>query len=265
VTQSIEPANFIAEIDENGAILRNLMWPLTEGTVANVASNSTLAFAVSNRSDGHGVTVRGLRLPKRNIEILALPEKEVCASAGGPSKTMRAASISVNEREVVVAVEITDSTVASGTVLPCFEVFQIRQAGTLVSLHEQANLPELPSAAGTVNAHLVQGGRIMLMRSRENTDSRGRSVVVSSFIFNRPLRNDDYESRLWSLTRPKDWYADQQVDGLNRMIKAVVRPKVESQQDIVWVLSNDRTVIEGQQESLVHIGTYSTLTKAEQK
>jgi hypothetical protein len=260
VTEVSEPSNYVMELDADGRILRNLMWPMTAATVSKVASNETFAFIASNSADGRHVYINSLRWQGKR-DIIVLPSREVCADASDQSRTLRVASVSASEKEVVVAVEISDPTVTNGNVMPCFEVFEIRSTGLVVNKREQVFMPEFPSLQGTVNAQLVENDKVLLLRSRENSDSRGRTTAISTFLFERPLSKEKYESKFWSPTRPADWYGSEDVNGVSRVIQSVARSKGDAHYGAVWVVANDLTKVNGEWESLVNVGTYLSVSK----
>lgn len=265
-TETTAPSNYLAEIDAEGDVVRHFAWPVTSatGVVDNVkamTATSNSAFIAFERQDGQMALVKGLRLPVGTTTFIDLPEKEVCADASLGATKVRVASIDATETELVVAVEISNYAVSEGTVLPCFEIFEIKPQGTLVSKREIVNLKELPTVQGTTHATIVQDGRILLTRSRENTDSRGQGEAIVTFLYERPLGRDGYQSRLWSLVRPKDWYGTDSVDGLRRRVRAVVWPKNPMQQNAVWILSNDLTIKEADVENLTQLGSYGAVPK----
>jgi|GEM_PF-1813081 len=260
ITETATHSNYVMELDAGGNIIRNLMWPTTDATISRITSNKSFVFIASNSADGKHVYVNGLRWHGKR-DIVALPMREVCATASSSDRTIRASSLSVSETEVVVAVEIIDPSVAQGNVLPCFEVFQIRGNGLVVNKREQIFMPEFPSLKGTVHAQLVENDNVLLLRSRENSDSRGRTTAISTFLFSRPLLKEKYQSKFWSPSRPEDWYGTEDVNGVTRSIQGVVRSSHESHHGTIWVIANDRTNINGEWESLVNIGTYSTISK----
>ncbi len=265
-TETTTPSNYLAEVDAEGDIVRHLTWPVTSvtGVIDNVkamTATSNTAFVAFERQDGAQVLVKGLRLPSGGTTFIDLPEKEVCAEASTGATKVRVASVDATETELVVAVEISNYAVSEGTVLPCFEIFEIKPQGTLISKREIVNLKELPTVQGTTRATIVQDGRILLTRSRENTDSRGQGEAIVTFLYERPLSRDGYQSRLWSLIRPKDWYGTDSVDGLKRRVQAVVWPKNATQQNAVWILSNDLTAKEGAVENLTQLGSYGAVPK----
>lgn len=259
-------SNYLAEVDDEGELIRFHSWPATfpDETTENVralAFNGTHAFVAFERKGK--VLVRGIRIPVRNNSFIEMPEKEVCADAALGANRMRVASIDVTETELVVAVEFSDLSVSNGVSLPCFEVFDIKQSGTIVAKREIVNLKELPTISGTTRVNFVGGDRLLVTRSRENTDSRGSGVAIVTFLYERPLTRTGYESWLWGLGRP-EWYGSATVDSLERIVKTVFWSKIKGA-DTVWILSEDRTMIDEEEESLVHLGTYRSVPGAEQK
>lgn len=274
VTETAVPSNYLAEFNDEGDIVRHFSWPVLlpaagalPENVRGLASNATTAFVAFERGEKPtSVFVKGVRVSITSPEFIDLPEKPVCQAASQGAEMVRIASVNATEKEVVVAVEISNVR-SPGVTFPCFEVFDITPLGqTLLSKHEIINLPSAPTVIGSLRANFVQTDRILLTRSRPNTDSHGKGVAVVTFLYQRPLVTGGYESNAWSLSRPKDWYGNSSVDGLERIVRAVVWAKGTAQEDVVWVLSNDVTRISKEpgvedRESLVHLGTYTAITR----
>jgi hypothetical protein len=258
------PSNYVAELTDDGDIVRFFAWndhndDNVKEDVRAITANRNTAFVAMERDNGGGVFVKGLRLHAHSQEFIDLPSRPVCAEQSKNATSVRVTSIDASDTELVVAVEIDVRASSDGTVLPCFEVFGIKDLGTLTSEREVVYLPEMPTLAGTTRANMVQDGRVMLVRSRENTSSQGRVGVVVTFLYERPALDKNYVGRAWPLSRPDDWYGSDSVHGLRREVRAVVWPEGSNQDDIVWVLSNDVTETSDGRESLVQIGTYAAV------
>jgi hypothetical protein len=259
-SMTASPANFIAELNEEGAVTRFASWPKEEvsgqpRTVQSLASNAQYIFVASAQDNAPAAFVRSVRLPDHRNIFQRLPERQVCAEASIGATSVRVVSMDASDKELVVAVEIRTASVGSGFVLPCFEVFDIKDGGTIVARREAVFLKDHPTIEATVNIRFVEGSKILLARSRENTDSRGRVGVVVSFLFDRKNLDGAYQSRVWSISRPSEWYGGDEVNGMYRKVVQMLWPKGGAR-DVAWIVSNDVTEINGVNESLTHIANY---------
>lgn len=270
-TETAVGSNFVAEIDDEGDIIRHLAWPLQipAGGVERlrgIAANAKHIFVGFERGS-QTAFVKSLKVQSNLRTFMDLPERQVCAEASAGATSVSITSVDASETEVVVAVEIAHPSISNDMRLPCFEVFEIKPHGALASKREFVYLRELPTIGGTTRATIVGDGRIMLVRSRANTDSRGQGEAVVTFLYERPLARDGYQGTVWTTRRPKDWYDSDVVDGLKRRVSSVVWPKGGPNQDVLWILSNDLTSMpaEGdlpaEVESIIHLGSYRAIPK----
>jgi hypothetical protein len=273
-TQTNKISNYIAEIDDSGAIVRHLAWPENDSQersehIKALVSDGKTAFVASERRSNTAVFVQSFRLPEYNKIFIDLPSYQVCAEASEGASEVRVASIDYRDNagspEVVVAVEISNSTVSQGIILPCIEVFKVRSHGTLTPNRESIYLSKLPSVSGTLNANFVKEGRILMTRSRESVDSQGSGEAIVTFLFERSIEKKEYESSLWKLNRPEEWYENESVNGLKRRVTKVIYPKTDVESDVVWMLSNDLTELDGEIESIVHLGSYRAVPRESSK
>jgi hypothetical protein len=266
-SETASPSNFIAELNEEGAVMRFASWPKEDVTgqprsIQAVSSNAEYLFVANGQDNAPMAFVRSVRMPDHRSVFQRLPERQVCAEASQGATSVRVVSMDATEKELVVAVEIRTSSVGAGFVLPCFEVFDIKEGGTIVARRESVFLKDHPTLESTVNVRLVDGSKILLSRSRENTDSRGRVGVVVSFLFDRKDLTGSYQSRVWSISRPAEWYGSDEVNGLYRRVVQMLWPKGGAR-DIAWIVSNDVTDINGSNEVLTHIANYRVDPTAE--
>ena len=261
-TETAAPSNYIAEIDEGGTIVRHIAWAETNpggslDHVAALASAPGLAIAAIDRAAPSSVVVKGLRMIDRADDFVDLVEKPVCEKASQGATAVHATAMDVSRDELVVTVEIQSPSATSGYAFPCVEVFQILPNGSLVSKREIIDLNELPTLAGTSRAMFVNDQQILVARTRDITDGNGSGAAVVTFLYKRPIIAGAYEGHLWARSRPADWYEVKDVNGLSRTVRSMSWSSGPSK-DVVWILSNDVTNRKGEQESLVHIGTYQS-------
>lgn len=264
-TQTTTRSNYIAEISDDGDIVRHISWPTAVGGVNDhigaISSNSAYVITASQRA-GKQIYVRSFRQPGGSTTFLTLPEKQVCADATLHATSANVTSIDATETEVVVAIEIVNADAAPGQAFPCFEVFDIRPQGTLVPKREVVYLSTVSTTAGTTRATFVPDNRILISRTRSVADTLGIAQGIVTFLYERPLTADGYEGRSWALDRPSDWYGNDSVDGLQRNLVQVVWPKSSAQKDVVWILANDETLKtdpKAATESIIHLGNYTAI------
>jgi hypothetical protein len=257
-TETKEESNYLAEFDDDGALVRHVAWPTKTAdgaveTVAAVASAGKIALDAVAR--GGAFDLRSFREPERTKTFVEMPEKPVCAAALSAGAVAKVTALDMTGTEALVTVEI--NVPGQVPVFPCFEIVSVTPQATLVAIHEGVVLKE-PTLAGTSRAVFVAGGRVLLARSREDTNTLGQGEQIVTFLSERPLKKDGYQSQLWELCRPADWYGSDAVDGLSRQVGAVVWNSADkTRQNSVWILSRDVT----KDESLVHLGTYTAVPK----
>jgi hypothetical protein len=268
ITETPQPANYIAEFGSNGNILRYFSSPMTrgDGVVENIkalTSNSSLAVAIFSRKGDIEIYAKSFRESTRGTTFLDSVETLVCETATAGASFVTVTSANATETELVVAVEIIRPE-SPDIAFPCFEIFKILPQGALVKKHEVANMISAPTIPGTTHVKFVKDDRILLIRSRANTGAQGQGAAVVTFLFDRPIVADGFASKLWTLARPQPWYDSESVAGLNRQVRSVFWPKGTKQDDVVWALSTDITARLDdhqlvQKENLVHLGTYTAL------
>lgn len=264
------PSNFLAELNHEGTFKRFYAWPelnangITERVKA-VASAKNNAFVAFEKGEHRSVFVKGLRMPDRSETFLDLPERQVCAKETANATSVKVASIAASETEVVVAVEITNATVDGRFSMPCFEVFAVMSSGNVVATRELVFLNDVSTIAGTTRVNILRDGKILLARTRANTDSLGAGGLIITLLYDRPLNADHYESSVSALSRPAEWIGDQSVDGLMRNVRSTAWAKDSKNEDVVWILSNDVKQYQDSRESLVHFGIYSAVKTEDKK